>query len=207
PDIWNVPSDDFRTKFGVADVGREGLNMNGIIEPFTEDPVRKDHRVFIVVSFPGHVSDQEVLSKGEFSVSYSRSIAEHLSFFHFVSCFHDWSHVDTGGLVGTLVVGKFVDLLFSVFVENADLRSVNGLNDPFTLSDRYVAGTGSGGAFHPSPDDRRCGTNEGNGLSLHVGSHRSTGIVIVFQEWNERGRSRNNLLRRNINTLDVVHMR
>ena len=59
------------------------------------------------------------------------------------------------------------------------------------------------GFFHAGADERRLGLNQRHGLALHVRAHQRAVGVIVFQERNERGGNRNQLLGRNVHQRDV----
>src|SRR6476619_1959558 len=49
--------------------------------------------------------------------------------------------------------------------------------------------------FDPGADERRGGTEERDGLALHVGAHQRAVRVVVLEERDERRRHRNDLLR------------
>ncbi len=59
-------------------------------------------------------------------------------------------------------------------------------------------------AFHAGADERRVGANQRHRLALHVRAHQRAVGVVILEERNERGRDRNELLRRHVHEVDLV---
>ena len=56
--------------------------------------------------------------------------------------------------------------------------------------------------FQTGADERRFGNDQRNALALHVRTHQRAVRVVMFEEWNQSGRDRNELLRRNVHVVD-----
>jgi hypothetical protein len=79
------------------------------------------------------------------------------------------------------------------------------------LVDDAGAARGDGGAgvaghhfFHAGADQRRFGTQQRHGLTLHVRAHERAVGVVVLKERNERRGDRNELLRRHVDEIDAI---
>ena len=58
--------------------------------------------------------------------------------------------------------------------------------------------------FHAGADERRVGAHQRHRLALHVGAHQSAVGVVILEERNERGRDRDELLRRHVDEIDLL---
>ena len=58
--------------------------------------------------------------------------------------------------------------------------------------------------LHTGTDDRRVGGHKRHRLLLHVGTHKSTGVIVVLKEGDHCRRCGNDHLRRNIHEVDAV---
>ena len=58
--------------------------------------------------------------------------------------------------------------------------------------------------FHAGADQRRIGLQQRHGLALHVRTHQRAVGVVVLKERDQRGRDRYDLLRRNVDQVDLL---
>jgi len=61
-----------------------------------------------------------------------------------------------------------------------------------------------GDALHAGADERRFALDERHGLALHVGTHERAVGVVVLEERNQAGGDRDELLRRNVDVVDLI---
>ena len=63
------------------------------------ESLRKDDGVFVVVAFPGHEGNQQVLAEGEFTLIGGRSVRQYLTHLDALALGHDRALVDRSSLV------------------------------------------------------------------------------------------------------------
>jgi len=81
---------------------------------------------------------------------------------------------------------------------------VDGIDDAVALGQNHGSRIASGDAFHPGSDDRRFRTQQRHGLALHVGAHQSSVGIVVLEERNQRGSHGNQLLRTDVDVVNLV---
>ena len=67
-----------------------------------------------------------------------------------------------------------------------------------------VAGVDCGAVLHAGTDERRLGTDQRHGLTLHVRAHQRAVGVVVLEERDQRGRDRHHLARRDVHVVDLA---
>ena len=92
--------------------------------------------------------------------------------------------------------------IFGCLHTNNDALGIDRVHDSIAAADHHGAGIASRDLFHAGSDQRCCRAEQRHGLALHVRPHEGPVGVVVFEEWDERCRHRNQLLRRYV---DVVH--
>ena len=83
-----------------------------------------------------------------------------------------------------------------------DALGVHLIDDAVAAADDHRAGIARGDAFHAGADQRSFPANQRHGLALHVRTHQGAVGVVVFEERNQAGRDRDELLRRNVDVID-----
>ena len=161
----------------------------------------KQDRVLVVVTFPGHVRYDHVMTQRQFPAVGSGTVRQHLSGLDIIAFENDRFLVDTGALVGTFKFQHFIMINIAVF--RADLDLVAGHADNFTgmFSQYAVAGVGCHLVFHTGADYRCLRGQQRHRLTLHVGAHQRAVRVIVFQERNQGCRDRYYLFRRYVHII------
>ena len=81
---------------------------------------------------------------------------------------------------------------------------VDEFDDPGPLADDDVPGPDGHQALDPGADERGLGTEEGDGLPLHVRPHQGAVGVVVLQEGDESGRQGDELFRRDVDIVELV---
>jgi hypothetical protein len=82
------------------------------------------------------------------------------------------------------------------------VASTNSTVPPF--GDDDVAGVDRRAALHAGADQRRVGLEQRHRLALHVRAHQRALGVVVLEERDHRGRDRPELLRRDVDQVDVL---
>ena len=101
-DVWNVSGDMLVSEFGLTALKVIGLDVDGGVGIILDHLLGHDDGVFVVITVPGHVGDEDVLTKGEFAILHGWAIGDDLPCFDLVANFDDWALVDAGTLVGTV---------------------------------------------------------------------------------------------------------
>ena len=164
--------------------------------------------ILVVVALPRHVGHKQVAAQGQFAVLRGITFGQDVAGLHALSLLADGAQVDRHVLVRAAELRNLVFLgggleanelfLFRTVVRNADGGSVDILYDTFALGGDHGAGILAHLLLDAGADDRRFGTDERNGLAHHVRAHQGAVGVVVFQERNQRGGDRGNLLRRHV---------
>ncbi len=127
--IRDVPGQLFGSELRLADFGYEFLDMYRGEHVLFNDSLRNKDGVFVVVSVPGHESDQDVSSECEFAVIRRRAVRERSPLLHLLSGENDGTLVITGVLVGSLVLEK------GIFVANRSVLEAFRLNQYLVRGD------------------------------------------------------------------------
>ena len=156
--------------------------MDGCVNIITYHTLVDKNGVLVVVTFPGHESDEYVLTESKFTVLSGRTIRDNVALLNLFTHSYDRALVDAGALVGSLVLGKVVFMLLTVRGCNYDL--VGGNECYLTVFFCYLTYTGvlRCTILHTGTDDRCFRLDERYGLTLHVGTHESTVRVVVSEE-------------------------
>ena len=112
--------------------------------------------------------------------------------------------VDAGALVGAAELGQPVGLVVTVVLHDLDVVGRDLGDDTGGLGHDDVAGVDRGAVLHAGADERRLGTDQRHGLTLHVGAHQRAVGVVVLEERDQRGRDRHHLARRDVHVVDVA---
>ena len=81
-------------------------------------------RILVVVAFPGHESDQRVLTKADLALMSGRTVSHDLALLYLLSLVHDGLLVVAVALVASLELGQLVIVTFTVLqLERNDLGS------------------------------------------------------------------------------------
>ena len=118
----------FCTKFGISCFCFIFINVYGCIYIFLHQTLTQKNSILVVVTFPGHKSDQRVLSKSNLSAGSRWSVCDNLSFFNFIAFCHDWSLVHTGTLVASYKLSQFVLIHIAIFLTDNDPVGFCSLN-------------------------------------------------------------------------------
>ena len=171
--------------------------------------------ILIVITFPRHISHFQVSSQCQFSVFGRITFRQDLTFFHALSLLHDRAQSHGRTLVGTFIfrqqiffriaVEAYETFFFCLVVFNHDTTSVHEIDHTRSFGNHLCTGILDQVSFQPGSYDRSLRFNDRYSLAHHVRSHQGTVGIVVFQERNQRSRDRGNLVRGNIDQIDLFH--
>ena len=202
-EVRDIPCDLFRSELCISGFALVLLDVERCEYIVHEESFVKDDSVLVVVAFPCHESDQEVLSEGDLAHACGRTISYHFACFQMLTERYDRSLVDAGSLVGTLEFKHFVLIYGSVVVScDSDVICIDVCDCTCVLAQNYSAGVTCCLVLDTCSDIRSFGNEQRNSLSLHVGTHQRTVSVVVLEE-RDHGRGYGYyLLRRNVHVVD-----
>ena len=115
--------------------------------------------------------------------------------------------MDQRALVGAHELLELVLVLTALALVDDDLLGVDVRDRALRTGDHDVAGVDRRPALHPGADDRRVGDEQRHRLGLHVRAHQRAVRVVVLEERDHRGRDRPDLLRRDVDQVDLLGSR
>ena len=166
---------------------------------------REHDRVLEVVTLPRHERHEQVLAERELAEVRRRAVGEHVALLDLrrrSSTIGFWlMHVpwfERRNLASRCVTRPpFLYSTVTVSPDDVDDRAVVG-------REQHVAGVACGARLDTGADVRRGRPQQRDGLALHVGAHERAVGVVVLEERDERGRDRDDLLRRHVHVVDLA---
>ncbi len=174
--------------------------------------IRSESRIEVleVVAVPRHEGDQHVAAKRQLAEIGRRTVGDDVGLLDPIAHLHQRALVDAGVLVRALVFHQPVNIdarLGRIGLAGGahdDTRGVHLIDDAGAAGADRGARVACDHTFHAGADERRLGTNQRHRLALHVRTHQGAIGVVIFQEWNERGGDRDELLGRHVHEVDLV---
>ncbi len=153
---------------------------------FHDKALVKQDSVLVVVAFPGHESDEDVLAEGYLAVLGARAVCNDVALVNALAERNDWSLVYAGALVGACKLYKLIVLYITGIVFDGDVLRIGA--DDLAVAFREDDNAGVNGALmlDAGCDDRRLSSHKRNCLALHVRAHQCAVCVVVFEEWDHR---------------------
>ena len=112
--------------------------------------------------------------------------------------------VDQRALVRAHELLELVLVLGPVLALDDDLLGVDVGDRARLAREHDVAGVDRRAALHAGADQRRVGDEQRHGLGLHVRAHQRAVGVVVLEERDHRRRDRPDLLRRDVDQIDLL---
>ncbi len=166
--------------------------------------------IFEVVAVPRHERAKHVAAERELAELRRGTVGDDVAGLHLIADAHERALRDAGVLVRALELQQVVDIDAGRFRRrifrraNDDAHTVDLVDDAGAASDDRDAQIPRHGLFHAGADQRRVGLDQRHRLALHVRAHQRAVGVVILEERNECRRDRNELLRRNIEEVDVL---
>ena len=164
------------------------FNMNGCIDILSHQPFADQDRILVVVTFPGHKTDQRVFAQRQLALCRGGTVRDHLPRLYMIALFHDRLLVITVGLVASHKLCQMILIRFPVVAGHLD-DAGGHIGDRAVLS-RHHTDTGIHRRLllHTCSDCRRFREQKRHCLTLHVGTHQRTMRIIVLQKRNQGSR-------------------
>src|SRR5688572_15545508 len=212
--VGEVARDLFRPQLGVARLDLELLDVDGGVVVLLDHLLGDEDGVLEVVAAPRHEGDEHVPSERQLTELRARTVGEHLPLLHLLTDAHDRLLVDTGVLVRPLELGHRIDvsthfladLILDVpltFHAHDDALAVDVVDGARAARDDHRTRIARGDVLHAGADIRAARPEQRHRLALHVRSHQRAVRVVVLEERDERGGDGDELLRRDVDELDI----
>ena len=179
--------------------------MNRSQKVFGYNTLRNNDSVLVVVTFPWHISNHEVLAQGKFCLIARRTVSQNIALIYLVALANQRLVIHATRLVGTLELRNKVFIIFAIFTLNNDGLTVNVVNNTSILSNQNLTRVNRNAVLDARTNQRSVRTKQRYCLTLHVGAHECTVCVVVLQEWNKRGCNRGHLTRRNVHVVNSFY--
>ena len=214
PDIGDVAADFLAAEFGVARDARQLLDVNRSVDIVLDQALGDENRILEVVTVPRHKRDEHIAPQRQLAQVGGRPVGQYIAARHDIADLRQRPLVDGGVLVGALVFGQVVDVharlvvdAFVVVDSDHDARSVHRVDHAAAPRHHRDPGVDGDDALHAGADQRLLGANQRHRLTLHVGAHQRAVGVVVLEERHHRSRHRDDLLRRDIDIVDLLRRR
>ncbi len=191
------------------------FNVNTGVNIVHHQAFTNQDRVFVVVAFPRHIGDENILTEGQFSPFSGRAIGEDLPRYDGLILIHQGPLIEAGVLVGALIfldfvfhfIGESLGSGFFFFVApvdpNPDALGIHIADGAVVTRNHHHPRVTGGLGFEARPHQGPFGAQQGHSLPLHVGAHQGAVSVVMFEEGNQRGCHGDNLHR---GDGDIVHL-
>lgn len=199
--IGNLAGNFLRAKLCITGIALVFLNMNGCVQVALYKVFIQKDCVLIVVAFPRHIGNDDVIAQRQLTVVSCRAICNGLSGRHPITLVYDRYLIYAGSLVGTQ---EFLELVaVDIPIVSSDLDRICCNIDDFAimLRQNHNAGVAGGLVLHTGANQRRLGTEKGYGLTLHICTHEGAVCIIVLQKRNHCRCNGNHLLRRYVHVV------
>ena len=178
--------------------------MDWSVNIFRYNSLTDENGVLVVVTFPSCITYKYVLTQWNFAVVCWWAVGNNLTFFNCFAFGNNRSLIYTCALVRA---HKFNNIIFvgSCFTcANCNFISAYSLYDTVVFSNDNNAGVVTCLVFHTCCNNRCFRAEKRHSLTLHVGTHKGTVGVIVFQERNHSRSNWNQHSRRNVHIVDFI---
>ena len=206
-DVRDVAGDLLGTELGVPGVDLVLLDVDRGEDVVLDEALAQDDRVLVVVALPRHERDQQVATQRHLRVVGAGSVGQRGALLHPLPLGDQRTLVDAGALVGAPELGQPVGLVGAVVVSDVDQVGAHRLHHTRLGGHGDVAGVDRTAVLHPGADERRVGTDQRHGLTLHVGAHQGPRRVVVLQERDHGRGHRHHLARRHVHVVHIARSR
>ena len=210
PQIGDIPGDLFLAELRIPGHRLEFLDMDRGVDVVLDDPFADQDGILVVVPPPGHEGDHHVPSQGQFPLVRGGAVCNDLSLAHLLPFADNGLLVETGVLVGALILDQVVDIhprvqpfLRGGVAFDDDARGIHTLHHTRSPGRHNRTGVPRHNGFHPRAHQGYLGFHQGHRLPLHVGSHQSPVGVVMFQKRDQGRRHTDQLIGRNIHHVDI----
>ncbi len=198
----NIPCDLLRPQLRIPGLRLIFFNMNGCVHIVHNKSLTQKNRVLVIVTLPGHESDQWILSKGDLSVGGGRTVRDYLACRYSLALVHDGPLVVAVALVTSHELRQMVRIPGTVIVFDDDFLGCGTLHRTVFLGNNAHARVHSRLYFHTCSHHGSFRRQKRHRLTLHVGSHQRAVRVVVLQEGDQGCSHGEHHLRRNVHVVE-----
>ena len=206
-EVRDVAGDLLGAELRVAGVDLVLLDVDRGEHVVAHETLREDDRVLEVVTLPRHERHEQVLAERELALVGRRAVGED------VALRPPRRRLSTSGF-WLMQVPWFDRRNFdepvrdrlrgpSLYVDRDRACPSTSVTVPSPSAMHELAGVARGTGLDAGADERRLGPQQRDGLALHVGAHERAVGVVVLEERDQRGRDRDDLLRRDVHVVDL----
>src|SRR6266545_2953094 len=203
-DVRDLARDLLRAELRVPGVDLVLLDVDRGEYVLLHQSLGQDDGVLVVVAFPGHERDQQVLAERHLTVVGARPVGDHLAGFHPVALVDHRLLVDAAAGVGAAELVQQVRTAGAVVLVHRHVVGTHVFDHAGHLGHHHVTGVGGGPVLHTGADQRRLALEQRHRLALHVRAHQCPVGVVVLEERDHRGRDRHHLPRRDVHVVDPL---
>ena len=178
--------------------------MNGGVNVLHDQTLVDENGVLVVVAFPGHEADQQVLAERDLALRGGRAVGDDVALVQAVTDRNDRALVDARALVGAGKLDELVVLDLAAVVAHLDAVGRDGQHHAVVLGEDDHAGVHAQLVLDAGGDDRCLRDHQRHGLTLHVRAHEGTVRVVVFQERDHGRCDGDHHARGNVDVVDAV---
>ena len=198
----------------VAGLDLELLDVDRGVVVLLDQLLGDEDGVFEVVAAPGHEGHQDVAAESQLAGIGAGTVGEDLALADPLSFANDRLLGDAGVLVRALELDELIDvgaefaglaglLILGLDADDDPVR-VDQVDHAAALAHDHRAGVAGHDVLHPGADQRRLGAEQRHGLALHVRAHECAVGVVVLEERHERSGHGDELLRRDVDEVDLL---
>ena len=145
--------------------------MNGSKDILHDKAFIEQDSVFIVVAFPVHISDQDILTKRKLASGSARSICQYVTGLNPFTDVDKRPLVDACALIRTAVFDQLVILSSGYIIAYSNMCGIHFSNYAVTFSQQTYAGVDSALMLNSGSHNRSLSCQQGHCLPLHISSH------------------------------------
>ena len=171
------------SKFRITGLCLVLFDVNRGVHIFLYQTLAQQDSILVVITFPGHKSDQRIFTECHLSALCGSSVCKDIILFHTVPLENNWTLVHTVPLVAPCKFNYIVNVFAAVRVSaHNDFCAGRFLHHSIVFrNDTYTGVKGCLG-FHTGSHHRCLCGKQRNGLTLHVGPHQCTVRIVIFKE-------------------------
>ena len=200
--VRDVPGDFFGAELGVAGIDLVLLDVDRREHVVLHQALGEDDGVLEVVALPRHEGDEQVLAERQLTVIGGRTVGEKLALLTLSpSATRTFWLMQESWFERSNFFRRRV--FWPSFLYSMTMWSPSSSTTvPSSSARKHVGGIAGAAPLDAGADVGRLGSQQRDGLALHVGAHERTVGVVVLEERDQGGGDRDDLLRRDVHHLD-----
>ena len=210
-DVRNVGSKLLDTAFGIAHFHNIFVDMHRSEDILADHAFRDHDGILEVVTLPRHERHFQVAPQRQLAALRRITFGHDLPFGHFIALANQGFQGHRRALIGLTIARQTIGrhfrierndlLVFGTFVFDLNLRRIREDDFSFAFGDDLDPAVGDHVFFQTRSDDRSLRHHQRHGLTHHVRSHQRTVGIVVFEERDQAGGDRRNLVRSNVHQI------